>query len=120
MEKFDYEDLRAVAANGKLFFTSDDFVELEKEFAYGCEKVGVYECPVWESRRYINIYAVGDVLFADGYLPFGMDAADIIRSRRLELLNSIYHRDSEWLENIRKEIIDEMKAGIAVGRRLIA
>ena len=120
MEKFDYEDLRAVAADGKLFFTSDDFVELEKEFAYGCEKVGVYECPVWESRRYINIYAVGDVLFADGHLPFGMDAADIIRSRRLELLNAIYYGDMEWLGNIREGILVEMKAGVAVGRRLIA
>ena len=120
MEKFDYEDLRAVAADGKLFFTSDDFVELEKEFAYGCEKVGVYECPVWETRRYINIYAVGDVLFAAGYLPFGMDAADIIRSRRLELLNAIYYGDMEWLGNIRKGILGEMKACVTVGRRLIA
>lgn len=120
MKKFSYEDLRVVAAEGKLFFTSDDFVALEKEFVYGCKKIGVYECPVWESRRYVNVYAVKGILFADGALPFGMDAADIIRSRRLELLNSIYHRDSEWLENIRKEIIDEMKAGVTVGRRLIA
>ena len=120
MDKFTYEDLRAVAAEGKLFFTSDDFVELEKEFVYGCKKIGIYECPVWESRRHVNVYSVGDIFFADGSIPFGMDAADIIRSRRLELLNSIYHRDSEWLENIRKEIIDEMKVGVSVGRRLIA
>lgn len=47
-------------------------------------------------------------------------AADIIRSRRLELLNAIYYGDMEWLGNIRKGIFGEMKAGVAVGRRLIA